>query len=241
MIINAHELDTFQSCPARWKLRDQYPIESLYQSDYIKAISKTIYYMYSYSMSTGNPISSKSARNFWDQQWWVPGMNKEEKNQELLFKQAADGWLLLQKFHSEFYKKLQYLPIGTNFKLSMNSNKLEFRLPIDLILVNNKGQIEYIELGKKRSSWQIYTSIKTKFEVCALNESLDKAPVKKLYIDLTSSKTSYTVKTLNIDSAYIDNAIRTTSLVKNIIISDTIIPAWSSNCKKCICAGKCWF
>jgi hypothetical protein len=242
MIIASEELEIYQSCPARWKLLDQYPFIQPQPSDYIQALKKTIYNMYAWLMSNNRFISKKSAQAYWDHIWWEKGMNDDSvKDKKQIFQSAADGYLLLEKFHTNIYKNPDYLPAGINFDFNYKNNHIDYKVHLDLILSNKDGRITYMELGGKRSEWQIFTSLATKLEIAGLVQTLEKPPIRKLHIDLASHKTNYKETVLQITPEYVADAERTIVSVSDSISNNAIYTSWSESCKTCLVAGKCWY
>jgi hypothetical protein len=241
MIILPHELETFQACPARWKLRDKFPLTITEPSDYIFALKRTVFRMYAWQMSNNKHMSPKSVRDYWDQQWWASGMQDETKDNTEVFERAANGWMLLERFYHNIYTRDGVLPVGVNFGFNLEIGTIDYKIHLDLILSDRDGIIEFIELGGKRSEWQIYTSLATKLEVCGLTNILQAPPSKKIHLDFSSKKTDYVQKILNLTPEYTADATELIACVSDIIQSDTIHASWSDSCKTCPAAGKCWY
>lgn len=241
MIILPHELEIFQSCPALWKLQDQFPVSIPTPSAYTVALKNTIYRMFGWQMSNNRYLAPASVRDYWDQQWWATGIRDETKNNVEVFNKAANGWILLEKFYHNIYTRKSWLPIGVNFETNWQVGNIDHRIHFDLILADRDGTIELIELGGKRSEWQMYTSLITKVQTCGFTKIFQAPPARKLHIDLVSRETNYLQKVLNLTPEYISDSMRILSSVSKALQTNNVYASWSDSCKTCPAAGKCWY
>jgi hypothetical protein len=242
MLITPTDIEIYQHCPARWKLRKQFPIEEYKYSEYIQAIRKTIFSMYSWQMSSGRCMKLSSVRERWDQNWWlIESSKKKDRSQIQVFDTAANGWMIIQKYWANIYKEYPAIPVGINFLYTYQLDNLGFRIEYDIMLADKAGDITYIQLGKPITEWQLYTSLKTKLEVVCLADTIGKPPVHMKYIDVISRKQSYLEKIINIDDNYINQAKKIISMTASYMKDNVVYSSPSDSCKKCPAKGKCWY
>jgi RecB family exonuclease len=160
--------------------------------------------------------------------------------EEAAMKIAGDGWILLSKYYNEVYSKHTEQVVGVNFDFSLQVEGIDFRAHTDVISVDPAGQVTILEFGDKKSRWQVYVSLKTKLELCALADSLGAWPAKTRYFNLSHSKTSYSEHLVEFDQHYKDTAAGTITGVARMLKSGAIYCVPNEQCSSCPYQGKCW-
>lgn len=244
-MITPSDLELFQKCRAKWQLSKsnrEDVLSNRQQSEYLRALTRTLYRMYAWRMSNNKPMTRHAIREHWDQNWWAGELDKGDRENKDILNKAANGWQLLEKYWARVYKQeLDLLPIGVNFEFNTYIDHILFTTHIDVALSDPEGKITFVEFGPAQLEWQLYTSLGTKLQVVTLASSLDKPPVAKKYIDLTSRKTDFIEKTLNISDEYYQNASKLVANVTQDIRSGVIYCTPSSECTDCPYGKECWF
>ena len=236
MIYTPRALEIFQKCPALLHLQGQ-PKPSVH-TEYVKALRRTIFQMYSRLYESGKPIKHTTTKNLWDKNWWAL-QSKKVTDQGKVFESASDGWILLEKFWGEIYLKENDMPLGVNFEFTLDIEGLQYKIHEDLTLASKDGIITIMEFGKNKKEWDYYNSLGTKLEVCALG-SLDITPARKIYLDITTKKKTFTTKTLNISPKYAEQCKNVITAVSKTIASGAVYTSPSKDCVTCPVKENCW-
>lgn len=240
-MITPHEMEIFQSCRARWKLAKEDGKIGEPENDYLFALRKTIFQMYSWLQEKDRFITDRQVRERWDKNWWATSMDEGTLEQDEILSKAADGWMVLEDYWNRWYIGEPHLtPVGINFEFSTYQNDIHYRIHADLVLSDKDGCFYYRQFGGKKTDWQMYNSLATKLEIVGLSQVLGHPPAKKTYIDLLSKGTKADVKNLNITPAYLNRSITILNSISTALKNKAIYTSPSQACSNCPYTGKCW-
>ena len=243
-MITPKEIELFQSCRARWKLaKDDRTLDtsSVNTDDYLVAIRRTIFQMYSWLQEKDRFMTDRQVKERWDKNWWSACLDKGELEQQEILDKALSGWITLEKYWGEVYlEETGLTPVGINFEFSTYCNDVHYRIHTDLILADRDGRFRYRQLGIKKTEWGLYTSVATKLEIFGLTSVLGSTPIIKSHINLLASHGIET-KVLNITPAYLRNIVPIINNISSAVKEHAIYASPGHACGDCPYIRKCWF
>ncbi len=240
-MITPSEIEIFQSCRARWKMAKENGEIDEKEDDYLFALRKTIFQMYSWLQEKDRFITDRQVRERWDKNWWAAAMDDGTLKQDQILDKASKGWMTLENYWSEKYIAEPHLtPVGINFEFSTYQNDIHYRIHVDLVLADKEGRFYYRQFGGKKTDWNIYNSLATKLEILGLAKVLGHPPVRKSYIDLLSKDTKIDEKGLNITPPYLRSSMTIINNISMALKHKAIYTSQSQSCKDCPYLGKCW-
>jgi hypothetical protein len=240
-MITPYEMEIFQSCRARWKFAKENGKVDEIKNDYLSALRKTIFQMYSWLIEKDRFMTDRQVRERWDKNWWASSMDEGVLEQDEILNKAADGWMTLESYWSEKYiSEPSLTPVGINFEFSTYQNDIHYRIHADLVLSDKDGNFRYRQFGSKKTDWQMYSSLGTKLEIIGLGQVLGSIPIRKSHIDLLSGKTKVDEKILTITPTYLRSSMSIIDNVSMAFKNKAIYTSPSQSCSDCPYKGKCW-
>jgi len=240
-MITPSEIDTFQRCRALWKLSRENGLPFEEENDYLSALRKTIFQMYSWLQEKDRFMTDRQVRERWDKNWWAAATEENILQKETILNLATNGWMVLEDYwNNKYLAEPKLIPIGINFEFSVYCQNVHYRIHTDLVLSDKDGRFYYRQFGNRKNEWQIYNNLSTKLEIFGLTEVLGCPPAKKSHIDLLSKKTKISEKTLTTTPAYLHSCISTINSISMAVKNNAIYTSPSDSCTTCPFSGKCW-
>lgn len=233
-MITQRELDTFQSCRAKWHLQiaNNLPLES--ESQYEIAIKRTVFQMYSWLQEKEKLMTETQVKDRWDRNFLACVTTDDIPSIE----SAANGWLMLKKFWEEKYLvEANLYPIGVNFEFSTYIYDVHYRIHIDILLADKDGNLILRQLGSRATPWGLYSQLSTKLEVTGIAEVMNKVITKKSNISISKADDV----TINITPQYYKSCSSIIASISRDIRDRAIYASPGSKCDSCPVADKCWF